>query len=682
MKFDLGWMQSYLESPIEAKSLSEALTHCGFLVETRDVAGNTEIWDMEATTNRPDVMCHRGMAREAAVATGVGLKDLQIDLREGDDLSADLASVEIEAPDLCRRYVGRVLRGARLVESPGWMQERLENCGIRPINAIVDVTNYVLLETGQPLHAFDLSLLEGRRIIVRRAREAEVLRTLDGEERRLQSEDLVIADAGRAVALAGIMGGADSEISVETTDIFLESAHFEALPIRRTARRLGMHTEASHRFERGTDPEMVAVAADRAAALIAELTGATICRGAIDIYPRPWRPAKLKIDSLKLSRFAGVEIAADRAAKIFEGLGFQPQVSGTGIEVEPPSFRVDVELKADLYEEVIRHVGYAAIPSALPTLRTPPGKRNPNWELVDRGRNAAIGCGLAEVISYSFIDPLIDQRLQQWPLNPGKSIVLDNPLAQTQGVMRISLVPGLIAAARESLSQGSDSVALFEQGRVFGLDPDGAPREAERLAVVLCGNGAGWPGIESVAFSEIKGVVESLLKSCSFPELHWESNENSWLNPAEGSAVLKDGGGRVRGICGALAEKETKAWNLKRRLLIAELDLDAAPESLPLHHFKALPRFPAVAADMTVEHDESLTFEGLNRVLRAEAGDAVEEISLLARYEGKGLPTGKVRTTLRLVYRNLERTLTQEEINQAQEKLRAKLTEVLGVGFA
>jgi len=682
MKFDPGWIQSFLKEDVELDVLAEALTHCGFLVETRDRVESGEVWDMEATTNRPDVMCHRGMAREAAVATDNTLRPLETALEEGRELSADLASVEIQAPELCRRYVARVLRGVKLVESPKWLRDRLENCGVRPINAVVDATNYVLLESGQPLHAFDLSLLEGRRIIVRRARDGEVLETLDGVERKLGSEDLVIADGVKPVALAGVMGGADSEISEQTVDILLESAHFEAIPIRRTARRLGMHTEASHRFERGTDPEMVRTASDRAAALIAELTGAVVCRGVIDVYPRPWTPSELEIDSEKLSAFAGVEISAERAARIFDGLEFQPRVEASRIRVEVPSFRVDVELKADLYEEVIRHVGYAAVPSVLPTLRTPPGRRHPNWELVDRGRGAGMKCGLAEVITYAFIDPEADRRLGEWPLAPGTSIELGNPLAQTQGVLRISLLPGLVGAARESLSLGGDSAALFEEGRVFGLDADGNPRETERLGILLAGAGPGWPGVDAVTFPELKGVVESLLRDCGFSDISWKAGGTKWLDETKGAAVLEDASGRVIGLAGALGALDIGARHLKKTLWVAEIDLDAAPEQLPLPRYQSLPRYPSVIADMTVEHRSDLEYGQLEAAVRKAAGELVEEIRMMARFSGKELPKERVRTTIRLVYRHPERTLVQEEINEAQERLRSELASSLGVSFA
>jgi len=682
MKFDLEWMQEYLRDPPGADEMAEALTHCGFLVETRDPAGSTEIWDMEATTNRPDVMCHRGMAREAAVATGTRLKDFEVSLTESGEPARESASIEITAPDLCRRYCGRVLRGVRIIPSPEWMQRRLENCGVRPINVVVDVTNYVLLETGQPLHAFDLEKLSRHSIIVRRAEPGETLRTLDGEERKLLPEDLVIADGSGAIALAGIMGGEDSEISETTTDILIESAHFEAIPIRRTARRLGMHTEASHRFERGCDPEMAPRAADRAASLIAQLTGASICPGLIDVHPRPWTARRMEIDPKKVSVFAGIEISPGRVAEIFNGLEFSPQVSDETIKLSVPSWREDVERPADLYEEVIRHVGYGEIPAVLPVLKTPPGSRNPNWELIDRARHAAMGCALAEAITYAFIDPQVDQRFKGWPLRIGESLVLDNPLAVTQGVMRSSLVPGLVSAARESMSLGENSAALFEQGRVFGVSETGEVIEAERLAIAVSGEGAGWAAGEDVDFFRIKGIVENLLEACFFPDLRWKPGGEPWLDQAKGAAVLEDSDGRIIGIVGALSVAETEKWNLRNRLWIAELNMEAAAVAPPLPVFSPLPRFPSVCADMTIEHEREMEYARLEEEIRKRADELVREISLIARWEGKGMAPGKIRSTIRLVYRHPERTLTQEEINTSQEKLRSGLAAELGVHFA
>jgi phenylalanyl-tRNA synthetase beta chain len=294
MIFDSDWLTELLDEAPGLDTLAEALTDCGCLVELREPGDGAEKWDVEVTTNRPDAMNHRGLAREAAVAANCRLRPIEFDLEEVDEDASALASIEIADPALCSRYVGRVIKGVTVGPSPDWLQRRLTNCGIRPINAVVDATNYVLLELGQPLHAFDLDLLRQQKIVVRPAEDGEKLTTLDGEERELDPSMLMIADGEGVVALAGIMGGADSEIHEGTTDVLLESAHFNDLSVRRTSRRLGMHTEASHRFERGTDPEMAATACDRAAALIAELAGGRVCRGRIDVYPSPWEPRKME----------------------------------------------------------------------------------------------------------------------------------------------------------------------------------------------------------------------------------------------------------------------------------------------------------------------------------------------------------------------------------------------------
>ncbi len=664
----------------DVDTLATKLTDCGFLVETRDVVGDTEVWDVEATTNRPDVMNHRGLARELAVAVGGKLTALDATVVEGDEQASALVDIEIEDVDLCSRYVGRVIRGVQLVDSPQWLQDRLERCGVRPINAVVDATNYVLLETGQPLHAFDLAKLADRRLVVRRASDGESLTTLDGENRKLAVDDLVIADAARPVALAGIMGGADSEIGETTVDIVLESAHFEALPVRRTARRLGMHTEASHRFERGADPEMAPIAADIAARLIAELAGGTVCRGRIDVYPRPWRPTELTMSVAGVSAFAGLEIPAEDVLRILDGLEFTTRREGDLVVCSAPSFRIDIERIPDLYEEVIRHVGYGAIPAVLPVLRTSPGRRHENWELVDRGRDAAVGCGLTEAVTYAFIDTEADRRVDAWPLCPGRAVALSNPLAETQTTMRRSLLPGLLAAAKDNLNQGERAIALFEEGRVFAAGDGGPCREPERLALVLA-EAAESGGERGSGFAKLKGVVEAIFKDVAMPEVSWRRGGGPWLDEAEG-AVLIDDRGRTVAAVGRLDAAEASRWNVKLELFVAEIDLQAAAQRPPLPRFQELARFPSVAADMTVEHAEELTFAELSAAVGALAGELVNEVSMVARYTGAGLPAGVVRTTLRMVYRHPERSLTQDEVNAAQEELRSALAGKLNVRFA
>jgi phenylalanyl-tRNA synthetase beta chain len=676
MKFDLSWLTDLLNGAPDADTLSDRLTACGFLVETRDPIGDTEVWDVEVTTNRPDAMNHRGLAREAAVATGAALGPLSFELNECDEPAQELASIRIDEPELCSRYVGRIVRGITMTESPDWLKTRLETCGVRPINAVVDATNYLLLELGQPMHAFDLHRLADSEIIVRRAEMGERLTTLDGEERRLDDSMLVIADSRQATALAGVMGGADSEIGPDTADILIESANFDALSVRRTARKLGMHTEASHRFERGADPEMAATACDAAAAMIAELCGGRVCQGRIDVQPRPWTPRSMELDAAALSKFAGYQIDGETVERIFAALEFDPHREGDRIVVTPPSFRVDVELVPDLYEEVIRHVGYDVIPSRLPVLPSAPGHRHANWELVDRGREAATATGLIEIMTYSFIGPEEDELAADLPLCPGPSVPLDNPLALTQSTMRRSLLPGLLSAARDNLNRGERSLAIFEQGRVFSMG-EKSPHEFERLAVALSG---GRGDDRPADFSDLKGAVEEIMDRTGFPAAIWRRGGAPWLDEVEGAVI--ESNGRTVGCAGLLAGGLRHRWDLKQPLYVAELDLGAVDEEMDVVQFEPLPKYPAVVADMTVEHEVDLAYAALEQSVRRMAPGPVESVELVVRYSGKGLGADRVRTTLRLVYRHSDRSLTQDEVNGYQTELRGRLGHELGVKFA
>lgn len=676
MKFESQWLTELLDGAPAPDALAERLTDCGFLVELREPGDGAEIWDVEVTTNRPDAMNHRGLAREAAVATGARLKPLEFELEESGEEAAALAAVEIADGAPCSRYVARVIRGVQVRPSPAWMQRRLANCGVRPINAVVDATNYVLLELGQPLHAFDLKRLRGRRIVVRPAAPGERLTTLDGVVRELDPSMMMIADGEGVVALAGIMGGADSEIQADTTEVLLESAHFDALSVRRTARRLGMHTEASHRFERGADPEMAALACDRAAVLIAELCGGSVARGRIDVNPRPWRGRELSLSASALSSFAGLEIAAERAAEILGGLEFAPARSGDTIAVTVPSFRVDVERVADLSEEVLRHVGYGAVPSALPVLATAPGRRNPNWELVDRARRAAVAAGLTEIITWSFVDRAADALVAEHPLCPGPALELANPLSSSQEVMRRSLLPGVLAAAAANLNQGERELAIFEQGRVFSTE-GAEPAERERLAVLLSASGS---RIDE-DFARLKGVVEHLGRSIGLPPMSWRRGGQPWLDAAAG-AVLEAEDGSLLGLAGCLdGGFAGEQWSLRGRVLLFELDLErAAPRPLP--RFEALPRFPPVVMDMTVEHSSDLGYAELEAAVRDLAGELVENVSFVTPQYPLKDGSGRVRTTQRLVYRHPERSLTQDEVNASHERLRRELALRLPIRFA
>jgi phenylalanyl-tRNA synthetase beta chain len=511
------------------------------------------------------------------------------------------------------------------------------------------------------------------------AREGETLTTLDGERRTLSPEMPVIADDDGPVGLAGLMGGADSEISDDTVDVWLEAANFDAITVRRMARRLGMHTEASHRFERGADPELPPVAVDLAAALIAELAGGTVCRGRVDVCPRPWQPGTMSFEVDRLSAFAGLAISADEATRIFSGLGFAPALEGGLLTCAVPSWRVDIERIPDLYEEVIRHVGYDRIPAVLPILGTTPGRRNANWERVDRARSAAVEVGLAEAVTYAFVDPADDALTVSLPLLPGDAVELANPLASTQTTLRRSLLVGLLNAVRDNLNQGERDLALFEQGRVFATVED-EPKESERLAIAMSGRVGSWADRRDIDFGDLKGAVDGVLGSLGFGGVEWRRGGEPWLARSEGATLVSDG--RTIGCAGRVAKKMADRWGLKQAVYVAELDLEDVAAEPALPRFEPLPRFPAVTVDMTVEHRNDVSFAELERVTRGLASEDVEGIHLVARYSGKGLPADAVRTTLRLVYRRADRSLTQEEVNSNQESLRGQLSDQLQVRFA
>jgi phenylalanyl-tRNA synthetase beta chain len=674
MKFDSTWLLGHLEGDTDPDVVAGRLTDCGFLVELREPGNGSEIWDVEVTTNRPDAMNHRGLAREAAVATGSKLRPLTIEVSEDGEATADLASVAIADADICSRFAARVVCGVHQVPSPEWLRRRLVNCGVRPINAVVDVTNYVLLELGQPLHAYDLAKVRGRALVARRAAPGETLTTLDGEKRELDVEMAVIGDGEGVVGLAGIMGGANSEIDEHTSDVLLEAAHFDPLTVRRTARRLGLHTEASHRFERGADPAMPPLAVDLAAAMMAELAGGRVCRGRIDVLPRVLETRQMEVSISALSAFAGLEIPAERVLQILEGLEFSPRFDGDFVRATVPSHRVDIDVVPDLYEEVIRHVGYAAIPSRLPVLPATPGRRNSNWELVDRARSAAVGAGLVEIMTWSFVDPETDTLVKDLALCSGGALPLVNPLAQTQSVMRRSLMPGMLGAASANFNQGEQVLAIFEQGRVFNSSEAG-PEEHERLGIVLSEDSAG----REITFARLKGILVDVVTRAGLPPLDWRPGGAPWLDAAAG-ANLVTADGAVVGVAGLLSTQYERLWDLRRGVAIAEVDLGLAAEP-PQPRFEGLARHPAVTVDMTVEHSVSLSYAVLEEAVLGLAGDWVEELGYVTRFVPES-DDRTIRTTVRLVYRHPDRSLTQEEVNAAHQALRRKLADSLAVGFA
>ncbi len=679
MKLLYSWVCDHLEGAADADTMAGRLTAAGLNVEVREKhGGSDEVWDIDVTTNRPDAMNHRGVAREAAAAACGSLKPLALTIAEGSTPAGSLASVVVEDAAGCPRYCARVVRGVRVGSSPTWLAARLEACGVRPINAVVDATNYVLLDVGQPLHAFDLATLSGRQIRVRRARAGETMTTLDGVARRFTAEDVLICDAARAVAVAGVMGGAATEISAGTTDVLLESATFDPVAVRRTARRLDLSTEASRRFERGADRAMARLALDAVAALIVRLAGGEIAAGVLDSAPALPAPRQIALSLARLDAFAGCQIPAERVLAILTALELAPRRAGDSVTCTVPAHRVDLELAEDLYEEVLRHFGYDNVPSLLPVAATTPGARLGSWPLTERARNAMAAAGLAEAVTYSFVAAEVEAATAATPLaSRGEAVPVLNPISSRLAVMRRSLLAGLVEAVAGNLRRGAGRVALGEVGRAF-FATGGQPREEERLAIALAGAAGPWDAPRLLDFADLKGLIEEVFEGLGIAGATWRPSSAAVLGGGEAAEVVA--GGAVIAVVGRLADGLATLFDLDAPVWVAELDL-AAAAAPGVPEFQPLPRFPAVAADLTIRHRLSLPYAELVAAIRRDGAAWIGDVAPVARYRGEGVAGDEVKSTVRIVYRHDDRSLTQEEVNTAHFALMEALARDLGVTF-
>jgi phenylalanyl-tRNA synthetase beta chain len=657
LKVPLGWLREFVDFRVEPRRLAEDLTLAGLAVDGVESAGSEVVLDLDITTNRVDCMNVYGVAREVAVLYSLPLRPPDVTFPEGGPVG-DALDVQIEDPDLCPRFCARVL-DVRVAPSPRWLTERLELVGVRPINNVVDLSNYAMIELGHPSHAFDLGRIAGGRLIVRWAREGERLVTLDGVERALTPRIGVVAAGEGPLALAGIMGGASSEVSDETRTVALEAAYWEPLAIRRAAKGLGMHTEASHRFERGADPDGAAPVTARIAHLLHKIGAGATRAGLIDRYPAP-RPARTVVyRQAKADALLGTTVPPDAAERILTGLGFTIARSTAGVsELKVPTWRGDVSREADVIEEVGRHHGLTRIAPTIPPSRGAEGLRP--WQQRERAvRELLVGAGLVEVIHYTFVS----NAAADASLPP--RVPIANPLSDEQDVLRNSLVsPGLLACLETNLRQGRRDVAVFELGRVF-LAGERAPREERRLGILLAGawRPAHWSRKPAAAdFFDVKGLLEALWRrlGLSGPEFARE-DVPALLHPGRGAAVTHEG--RLLGYAGALHPGLIRSRDLRLEPIVAEIDVEplllavAAPE-----RSEPLERFPAVLRDLSILCDPALGYGEIAARIRVAAGPQLRSVTLSDRYQGPQVPEGKVSLTVTLRYQEPSRTLTGEEI--------------------
>ncbi|MDD4091041.1 MAG: phenylalanine--tRNA ligase subunit beta [Smithellaceae bacterium] len=633
------------------------------------------VLDVGITPNRSDCLSMIGMAREVAALTGKKMKRPEASLVESAEDVSLLSSVTIEDADLCPRYTARLIQNVTIGDSPVWMKTRLEAAGLRAINNVVDVTNFVMLEMGQPLHAFDFRFLEEGRIVVRKSKPGEEFISLDEKSRILPENTLLICDGKKPVAIAGIMGGLNSEVKEDTRTIFLESAYFNPSSIRRSSRRLGMPTDAAFRFERGIDPEGVIRALDRAAQLIAELSGGVVCKNYLDEYPAKIKAVEnipLRMDRIR--RVIGADVPAREAVRILKSIGMTLKREGRGVyRVTPPSFRVDIEREIDLIEEIARLYGYDRVPSTLPSVSVTELDAIPRLALEERIRRLLTGSGFSEIITYSFTSPDSVEALGLPPEDERRRfVVIKNPLTEDQSVMRTTLAYGLLETLKKNLHNASFNLKLFEMGRTFFKRQDGElPEERNILAALISGKASDdlWGSKISVDFYDLKGSLENIFQDLKLDSCRCRVKmPEPFLHPGQSCGVYL---GDVQiGFLGKAHPDVLKKMDIKSDAYLFEINLDLLGNQVDRRiRYREISKFPAVSRDVAFVLPESMESEKMLEIVLSQQEDLLENVSIFDIYAGKGLEERTKSLGLRFSYRALDRTLTDAEINSIHNRI-------------
>ena len=659
MKAPLSWIREFVDVKASAEEIGMLMGVRGLALEGLDTHGDDVVMDFDVTANRPDLLSVIGIAREIAAAYKVPLKEPPLPEWKPDQA----IPISIEEPDLCGRYIGAIA-DVTIAPSPQWMQDRLNACGVRPISNIVDITNYVMLELGQPMHAFDFDKMRGGTVVVRRAKPGEKMTTLDGKQRVLSREMLVIADADNAEDIGGVMGGANSEISERTKRVVFEAAYFAPGQIRQTSKALGLKTEASTRFERGMDRTAPPRAITRALELVQKI-GAGKPTGAItDVYPRPHQPKVVHLDRPRIARLLGMDVPDDAVMRILVSLGFQVRMVGEGWDAVVPGWRVDIHRQVDLIEEVGRHYGFEHLPATFPGVEQAPPPSDPRIARDRRIRTALLGMGFSEAITFAFIEAAAAE-----PYLGGQApVTIGNPLSEKFVVMRPSLLPGLVDVLSHNRRHGRPDVRVFEIGTRFS--PAGETRGAAFVWMGL-GTPDHWSGARRPAdFSDIKGVVEQLAALATVTVTFTET-EQPFLVRGRAAAMLINGA--MVGVLGQLAPEIGEARDLPAtsEVYAAEINLDAVTAAAPIETRRAapLPRYPFVVRDVSILVANGLSAETVRGTIRTAAPETLVHVREFDRYEGKGIPEGSVSLSFRLTFQSPERTLTDEEVQAAMQRI-------------
>jgi phenylalanyl-tRNA synthetase beta chain len=634
----------------------------------RDVA-----LEVNVTPNRPDCLSIFGIAREIAALTGVPLRPPDTHVPETGEAIEAATSVTVEAPELCPRYAARLIAAVHVGPSPLWMQRRLLVCGSRPRNNVVDATNYLLLELGHPLHAFDYDTLHEGRVVVRVARPAEICVTLDGSARTLDPDVLVIADAERPVGIAGVMGGQNSEIHEASTKILLESAYFQPQNIRRTSKRLGLRTEASYRFERGADFEGLIGSLDRCAAFIARLTGGMVARGRIDVAAKRYIARRIPVRVGRVNTVLGADLTREAVAQYFARLQLPTSVrTSTELEVEVPSFRRDLAREIDIVEEVGRLHSYQAIPTSLPRVRLEAVPRSPQQEATRRVLEWLVGCGYTQVINYSFMAEEDLDRLQLPADDPLRSLVpLRNPLSKEAGVLRTTLIPSLLRTISLNLNRDLHDLMIFELSRVFRRANGTLPHESQLLGLAVTGafGGQHWgQPARPYDFYDLVGALEMITNRLRLQPFSVAGAPVPFCHP--GKSALLTMGDEPIGVVGELHPSVLAAFDLSQAVTLAEIDFDRLiGQGMSPAQYRQIPRFPSVTRDVSIIVDAEVEAGQILTLLQNFHPELLRAVRLFDVYAGRPVPVGRKSLTFALTYRADDRTLTDEEVNSIQAQV-------------
>jgi len=671
MKISVNWLKDHIDLEVDPDGLIDALNNIGLMVGGWEAFEDDIVLDIETYANRPDTLGHRGIAREIAVKFGLPLKELELPLDESSLETADLVDIQILNEDLCPRYTGLVVKGVRIESSPEWLQKRLRSMNLKPVNNVVDVSNYVLFATAQPIHTFDLGKIAGNRIIVRKAGKGESLLALDGSLLELDSEMLVIADESKPVALAGVIGGMDSSVTDSTTDIFIESASFHPGSIRSSAKKIGLQTDASYRFERHTDIAFPPLAAKMAASLLCRF-GGKVSKGLLDVYPAPAKTKTVVLRRHRIRGLLGLDVEDGFVVETLESLGFLVEEKQPHIwQLKVPSFRIDIEREADVIEEIARFYGYDKIPTQLPPMEELEPIHDERRNRIESLRQVMFHQGYDEVVNLSFTHSE-EESLFHTNRRP---VVIRNPISTRASLLRTTLSGGLLQNIAWNRNRGAEGVQLFEMSKTYYRKENDSYGEDETLAFAATGlvGEDHWQGARIKAdFFSLKGTCEALMSNlryaaCSFMELEHEC----FLKGAALSIHYK---GQIVGCLGEVNPPVLKYFSIKEKVWLAELNLTRlfAKQPQPFM-FSPISRFPSIERDLSIIIDKDVVFQDIREVIDRLSILNLEKYVLVDKFSGKPVPDGKASLSFRFVFRHSSKTLLAEDIDICQKQILAAL---------